>query len=50
MDELNGRMIACQLLITGLIARGIDVAPITMRQPRYVVPEHGGPPGTLTRL
>jgi hypothetical protein len=27
MDELNGRMIACQLLITGLIARVANGSP-----------------------
>jgi hypothetical protein len=27
MDELNGRMIACQILITGLIARTANAAP-----------------------
>jgi hypothetical protein len=27
MDELNGRMIACQLLITGLIARVANNSP-----------------------
>ena len=27
MEELNGRMIACQLLITGLIARVANASP-----------------------
>jgi hypothetical protein len=27
MDELNGRMIACQILITGLIARVANSSP-----------------------
>ncbi len=27
MDELNGRMLACQLLITGLIARVANSSP-----------------------
>ena len=27
MDELNGRMIACQILITGLIARVANESP-----------------------
>jgi hypothetical protein len=27
MDELNGRMIACQILITGLIARVANKSP-----------------------
>jgi putative N-acetylmannosamine-6-phosphate epimerase len=31
MDELNGRMIACQLLITGLIARVANNAPDPLR-------------------
>lgn len=31
MDELNGRMIACQLLITGLIARVANDAPDPLR-------------------
>ncbi len=28
MDELNGRMMACQLLITGLIARVANDSPV----------------------
>ena len=31
MDELNGRMIACQLLITGLIARVANEARDPLR-------------------
>ena len=31
MDELNGRMIACQLLITGLIARVANKSPDPLR-------------------
>ena len=31
MDELNGRMIACQLLITGLIARVANHSPDPLR-------------------
>ncbi len=31
MDELNGRMIACQLLITGLIARIANNSPDPLR-------------------
>jgi hypothetical protein len=31
MDELNGRMIACQLLITGLIARVANESPDPLR-------------------
>jgi putative N-acetylmannosamine-6-phosphate epimerase len=31
MDELNGRMIACQLLITGLIARVANNSPDSLR-------------------
>jgi hypothetical protein len=31
MDELNGRMIACQLLITGLIARVANDSPEPLR-------------------
>jgi hypothetical protein len=31
MDELNGRMIACQLLITGLIARVASNSPDPLR-------------------
>jgi len=31
MDELNGRMIACQILITGLIARVANTAPDPLR-------------------
>jgi hypothetical protein len=31
MDELNGRMIACQLLITGLIARVANQQPDPLR-------------------
>ena len=31
MDELNGRMIACQLLITGLIARVANDQPDPLR-------------------
>jgi len=31
MDELNGRMIACQLLITGLIARVANEAQDPLR-------------------
>jgi hypothetical protein len=31
MDELNGRMIACQLLITGLIARVANTSPDPLR-------------------
>jgi hypothetical protein len=27
MDELNGRMIACQIMITGLIARVANASP-----------------------
>jgi hypothetical protein len=31
MDELNGRMIACQILITGLIARVANEQPDPLR-------------------
>ena len=31
MDELNGRMLACQLLITGLIARVANNSPDSLR-------------------
>jgi len=31
MDELNGRMIACQILITGLIARVANSSPDPLR-------------------
>ena len=31
MDELNGRMMACQLLITGLIARVANNSPDPLR-------------------
>ncbi len=31
MDELNGRMIACQILITGLIARVANDSPDPLR-------------------
>jgi hypothetical protein len=31
MDELNGRMIACQLLITGLVARVANNSPDPLR-------------------
>lgn len=31
MDELNGRMIACQILITGLIARVANETPDPLR-------------------
>lgn len=31
MDELNGRMIACQLLIAGLIARAANSSPDPLR-------------------
>ena len=31
MDELNGRMLACQLLITGLIARVANDKPDPLR-------------------
>ena len=31
MDELNGRMMACQLLITGLIARVANDSPDPLR-------------------
>lgn len=31
MDELNGRMMACQILITGLIARVANNAPDPLR-------------------
>ena len=31
MDELNGRMLACQLLITGLIARVANESPDPLR-------------------
>ena len=31
MDELNGRMIACQLLIAGLIARVANESPDPLR-------------------
>ena len=31
MDELNGRMIACQILITGLIARAANTSPDPLR-------------------
>jgi putative N-acetylmannosamine-6-phosphate epimerase len=31
MDELNGRMIACQILITGLIARVANTSPDPLR-------------------
>jgi hypothetical protein len=31
MDELNGRMMACQILITGLIARVANESPDPLR-------------------
>jgi hypothetical protein len=31
MDELNGRMMACQILITGLIARVANATPDPLR-------------------
>ena len=31
MDELNGRMLACQILITGLVARVANSAPDPLR-------------------
>jgi len=31
MDELNGRMIACQILLTGLIARVANNSPDPLR-------------------
>lgn len=31
MDELNGRMLACQILITGLIARVANNSPDPLR-------------------
>jgi hypothetical protein len=31
MDELNGRMMACQILITGLIARVANASPDPLR-------------------
>ena len=31
MDELNGRMIACQIMITGLIARAANASPDPLR-------------------
>ena len=31
MDELNGRMMACQILITGLIARVANNSPDPLR-------------------
>ena len=31
MDELNGRMLACQILLTGLIARVANAAPDPLR-------------------
>src|SRR5437899_4266507 len=31
MDELNGRMIACQILVTGLIARVANDSPDPLR-------------------
>jgi len=31
MDELNGRMLACQILITGLIARVANSSPDPLR-------------------
>ena len=31
MDELNGRMMACQILITGLIARVANEQPDPLR-------------------
>ena len=31
MEELNGRMIACQILITGLIARVANATPDPLR-------------------
>jgi hypothetical protein len=31
MDELNGKMIACQILVTGLIARVANNAPDPLR-------------------
>ena len=31
MDELNGRMMACQILITGLIARVANTKPDPLR-------------------
>jgi hypothetical protein len=38
MDELNGRMMACEILVTGLIARVANGSPdplsISLRLPR----------------
>jgi hypothetical protein len=31
MDELNGRMLACQILLTGLIARVANASPDPLR-------------------
>lgn len=31
MDELNGRMLACQILVTGLIARVANSSPDPLR-------------------
>ena len=31
MDELNGRMMACQILVTGLIARVANTSPDPLR-------------------
>ncbi len=31
MDELNGRMLACQILITGLVARVANSSPDPLR-------------------
>jgi hypothetical protein len=31
MDELNGRMLACQILLTGLIARVANATPDPLR-------------------
>lgn len=31
MDELNGRIMACQILLTGLIARVADNSPDSLR-------------------
>jgi hypothetical protein len=31
MDELNGRMLACQILLTGLIARVANTSPDPLR-------------------
>lgn len=31
MDELNGRMLACQIMITGLVARVANASPDPLR-------------------